>query len=158
MSASVTVTFHDLSPSEAKNLFASLRCDYDGPAPVVEPSAPLRVTEVRDNGTVVAEPAELLTVSERIATPVNPVEAPKKRGRPRKTAAADATPPSGDLPSAAGEPPKQPTLNEARTALAELSSKKGLDACRKLLEKFGAHRIGELDVGKYADFIQACAA
>jgi hypothetical protein len=151
MSASVTVTFHDLSPSEAKNLFASLRCDYDGPAPVVEPSAPLHVTEVRDDGTVVAEPAELLTVSEPIATPVNPVEAPKKRGRPRKTAAADATPPSG-------EPPKQPTLNEARTALAELSSKQGLDACRKLLEKFGAHRIGELDVGKYADFIQACAA
>jgi hypothetical protein len=59
---------------------------------------------------------------------------------------------------AGGEPPKQPTLNEARTALAELSSKQGLDACRKLLEQFGAHRIGELDVDKYADFIQACAA
>lgn len=150
----VTVTFNDLSPAQARNLFASLRCDYQGPQPVVEPAVAPPSHPAPAAASAVAEPT-----TTAVEATTAPAEAPKKpRGRPRKEKPADATPPGGDLPLAEPEPSKQPTLNDARTAMAELSSKKGLDECRKLLTKFGANRIGELNVAKYAEFIKACAA
>lgn len=141
MEPSVTVTFSNLSPAQAQNLFASLRCDYHGPAPSVEPA-------VHTSGySQVADPAH---PGESLST-AGTAGVSKKRGRPRKDEAA-APAPSADPPPAVTH-----TLNDVRTAMAELSSKKGLDECRVLLGKFGANRVGELDTAKYAEFIKACA-
>lgn len=160
METLIDVTFRGLTQDQAANLFATIRHDYNGPAPVTgQTAAPV----VPDTTTVV----ETTT------------DAPKKRGRPRKAApvqtdiedgiaaAKDHTPsrsgpaqagassvePAGE--SAAGIPPA-PTLNDVRTALSSLMARKGEPACRAVLEQFGAARISLLLQEQYEAFIKEC--
>lgn len=98
--------------------------------------------------------------------------APKRRGRPSKSAAApaatDESTKSGatDLPvnhSSADSAPEQPqthTVDDVREALRSVQAGGIGDVPRQLalLQKYGANRVTELKPEKYAAFIADCKA
>jgi hypothetical protein len=103
-----------------------------------------------------------------------PPPAAPRRGRPPKAvspaAPSPAVPstapsPAPAEPAAAAEPPApEPaggaapsvTIDDARKALSDLNTAKGLDVARAALIHFGANRISELAPENYAGFVAHC--
>lgn len=100
--------------------------------PVVQPGEP-----VHD----VADPA-----------PEQPVEAPKRRGRPPKAASVVAAPAPAEPPS----PPPEIKVEDAKKALAALVERSSLTTGMEALSRFGATRISELKPEQWAEFIDFC--
>lgn len=85
-----------------------------------------------------------------------PADKPKRGpGRPRKAAEPEKE---------AAEPAPEPTgaatvsVDDARAALQELVTTKGMDVAFGVLKQYGAQRVSELQAADYAGFIDACKA
>ena len=61
-------------------------------------------------------------------------------------------------PETAPQSDKPLSLDEVRAALQQFTATKGVPAGIELLKTFDAGRISELVAGKYAEFVEACAA
>jgi len=168
----IDVHFSDLTEDQANNLFASLRCDYNGPAPIVERFADLKINppiverpneqEYTDHAMEclrVRDPDVSGWIADEQGKPL------RKRGRPAK--AKDHGTPSRSEPAEAGPPRVEPagesaagtstpTLDDVRAALAGLMSRKGAEACTAVLKSFDAPRISALFAEQYAAFIKEC--
>lgn len=134
-----TITLHDLTPAQFAAVANALN------APGYHPAA----SSVPPVATAAATPA-----SESKAAPAAPDKAPRGRKPKAKVGepAAPTTPPSHDLPLS-----ESPTsMEDVRKALSDLLAAKGMTECSQLLATFGATRIGELPVEKYAAVVAAC--
>lgn len=158
----IDITFRGLTQDQANNLFASIRHDYNGPAPIVEPAPEL----------VAAVPAATSGFSQVVgeakdAPAVLTTSAPitRKPGRPRKE--KDHGTPSRSEPAEAGHPPvapagesaagtSTPTLDDVRAALSKVMETKGAEACAAILNKFSVPRISALFAEQYEAFIKEC--
>lgn len=129
----ITVTFSNLTADQAANLFAALRHDYSGPAPVVEPA----------------------TAQDAPAKPVK-AAAPKPSRRKAKPVEAPQAPVQEVLAKPQADPVTTASIDDVRNALSDLLAAKGMTECAQLLAEFGAARIGELPQDKYAAVVAAC--
>lgn len=102
-----------------------------------------------------AEPApvpEVVSGQEWKMPEAEPADTPDA---PEVEAVAEPELPLEAAPVAA--PAKAYTLDDVRGALHSLTVARGVPAGIELLKQFDAQRISELDAGRYAEFIKACA-
>ena len=128
MDSYITITFNQLTPDQARNLFASLNCDYSGPEPSIEAGG------VEAGGFMSEE--DVVETTTTVAKPTTASKAKRTKGK--------------------AEPAKT-TTDDVRAALSKVMDTHGYEACSGVLKQFGVTRISELPEDKYAEFVAAAA-
>lgn len=139
---SSTITLHDLTPAQFAAVANALN------TPITPLAVDLRTGETRVIPMTGAPATE--TIPAPVAT--KPSRRNKSKAANPAPSTAGDTPPSHDLPLS--ESPA--SMEDLRKALSDLLAAKGMTECSQLLATFGATRIGELPVEKYAAVVAAC--
>ena len=119
--------------------------------------------QVFDGANPTPTPAPVKPEAPAPVAPAAESETPKaknRRGRPPRvpgaTKAVDPAPVSPELSRALDN--AKVTLDDVRAALSRVNEAKGMPVARAVLAQFGAARVSEVPMDKYADFILACEA
>jgi predicted lipid-binding transport protein (Tim44 family) len=158
-----TLTIQVSSIDEAERILAALKHTAD----------PAAVAQVEDQVFAGPSPSTLIENPEKNSPAIE--QTPRRRGRPPKADQKSAAPvaESGSAavaPALEEQPASEPvvqsaqqtlSIDDARNALKEVQAKYGAADMAKplaLLGQFGANRVSEVKVEKYAEFIAACKA
>lgn len=167
MSVTITVNLDTLTPKTAKVLITALQGIGDDHVTELVPDGeqvhvtpheatrrpiPSQMPVAIDVELLDETPADFAHVGDTLPSEVEPADPTplvttpaKKRGRPRKEAAATAEPePTEPKASTPAQPVAAPSVDELRAALQGYTEKHGMQNGIDLLKEFGAARISEL--------------